>query len=663
MATQSPGTPPLRSRSLRLSVFLVAVFPMLAAVTLFAIYFTHRSLSQEEEALHATGKQTVFRLSESLGFDWATGNLPHIKRMLGVERHTSKAVALAITDNNTWLLAQGNTSALPVLTGSPLPGERRIGGLLVYSQALKLAGTVEPDPYLEIATSTHATPAYVVMVLSRDPVELARTQIILTASGMAILSLILAGILAWRLSAGVSKPLLLTHSSVRQLALGAWAERVPENAQGEIGELQRGINQMAAALEENQRMLEQRIVEATAELRGQKLEAESATQAKGRFLAAASHDLRQPLHALSLLVEALQEKVPDGDAKRLANLIEASAHNMESLLNALLDLSRLDAGVIVAKPECFPLERVFQNIRNQFADTASDKGIALRVVPSRIWLYTDPALLERILANLVGNALRYTDQGGVVLGVRRVQDSWLRLEIRDSGKGISSEFQDKIFEEYFQLANSERHRDKGLGLGLAIVARLARLLGSKVVLRSAPGRGSCFHLRFARCQPLLETTADELTADGLRTAQRPSGMPLNPLENSLVAFIDDDASILEAMLELFEHWGVSLVVGEDAEQVVRELQELNRRPDIILSDYRLKAGHTGIDAISCVQEAFGLPIPPIPAALITGDTSPQSIQAITQSGFPVLHKPLKPAKLRAFLAHLLASQPGQPPTP
>lgn len=474
--------------------------------------------------------------------------------------------------------------------------------------------------------------------MTRTSVELTRSQVSLAATGMAIVSIGLALILAWRLSGVVSEPLHSLTQTVGRISQGDLGERVLEDSPGEIGQLQQGINRMANRLEENQRIQEQRIQEATAELRAQKTQAESATLAKSRFLAAASHDLRQPLHALSLLVEALQERVPEGEAKRLAEHIESSASTMGSLLNALLDLSRLDAGVVEARPECFPLDRVLENVERQFAPVAAVKGLRLAVSRTRTWIYSDPALLERILSNLVSNALRYTDSGGVLVGARRVQKDWLRLEVWDTGKGIPPEFQAKVFEEYFQLANPERHRDKGLGLGLAIVARLARLLGSSVQVRSGMGKGSCFHLRFARCHARREERV------------RPTKNVAIPLEHALVAFIDDDESILEAMVEVFDHWGVALAAGEDGEQVRRELEELGRKPDVILSDYRLKEGSTGIEAIATLQEAFG----PIPAALLTGDTAPETIQAIRQSGLPVLHKPLKPAKLRAFLSHLLA---------
>jgi signal transduction histidine kinase/CheY-like chemotaxis protein len=483
-----------------------------------------------------------------------------------------------------------------------------------------------------------------VIALDRSRVELIRSQIGLAAAGMATLSVLLALILAWRLAGGVSGPLHAIIQTVARLAGGTLTERIPETSPGEIGLLESGVNRMAEALEENRLSLERRVQAATAELLGQKLAAEAAVLAKSRFLAAASHDLRQPLHALTLLVAALRERVRDEESRRLAEHIEASASAMESLLNALLDLSKLDAGVVEAHPVCFPIGKILKSVERQFAPLARERGLSLVVHPSSLWAYSDPVLMERILANLVVNALRYTDRGKVLVGARRVQQDWIRLEVWDTGRGIPQEFQARIFEEYFQLDNPERHREKGLGLGLAIVARLAILLGGRVSVRSQLGRGSCFNFRVARCSPAAQQIAASVPVS--------PGFAL-PLENALVAFIDDDEAILGAMVEVFDHWGVSVAVGGDVAQVRAELEELGRAPDIILCDYRLRNGQTGIEAIRVLRGAFG---EHIAAALLTGDTAPDTIQAIDASGLPVLHKPLKPAKLRAFLSHLLTGE-------
>lgn len=627
--------------NLRFRLLVVALLPLLVAVGLFAAYFAHRGVSEAERDLERLGLDSSRHLAEAVGYDLFTGNIPNVKHLLDYERGNRNIPAIAISDGKHWSIVSGNTGYLPVLDGKPLAAQWRRGALLYFAHPVRMNVSGDADPYLELAENPQNR-AYTVVVLDHAKVELIRSQIGLAAAGMAGLSILLALVLAWRLAGGVSRPLHTIIETVDRLADGNLTERTPEVSQGEIGMLESGVNRMAEALEENQNTQERRILEATAELLGQKLAAEAAVLAKSRFLAAASHDLRQPLHALTLLVTALRERVKEDEARRLAEHIEASAAAMESLLNALLDLSKLDAGVVEAHPVCFPVNRVLKSVERQFAPLAQEKGLRLAVHPTALWAYTDPVLMERILANLVANALRYTDRGRVLIGARRVQQDWIRMEVWDTGRGIPSEYQMRIFEEYFQLDNPERHRDKGLGLGLAIVARLAQLLGGRVSVRSQLDRGSCFQFRVARCAPA--------------TQQRVSTVPASPgfalpLENALIAFIDDDEAILSAMVEVFDHWGVALAVGEDAEQVRKELEELGSKPDIILCDYRLRDGHTGIEAIQTLRDAFGQHIA---AALLTGDTAPDTIQAIKASNLPVLHKPLKPAKLRAFLSHLLS---------
>ncbi len=634
------------SLTLRLRILAVALMPLLFAVGLFAVYFTQRSVNEMETSLAHLGRDSANHLADAIAFDLFSGNLPPVKRLLDYERNFRRIEVAAVTDGAHWLLISGKSKALPALTGKAPPPFWRNGPMLYFAQTVQLPAPRESDPYL--APPEANRPAnYLVVSLSRGPVELTRSQVGLAAGGTALITILFALLLAWRLSGGVSRPLVNITNTVAHLANGKLTERTPETSQGEIGLLERGVNRMAQALEENQRNLTLRVHDATAELLGQKLAAEAAVRAKSRFLAAASHDLRQPLHALTLLVAALREQVADGEAGRLARHIEASASAMESLLNALLDLSKLDAGVVEARPVCFPVNKVLNQVASQFLPVAQARGIRLNFAASGLWGYSDPALVERVVANLVSNALRYTERGRVLVGVRRVGKDWLRFEVLDTGKGIPPEFQARIFEEYFQLENPERHRDKGLGLGLAIVSRLARLLGSRVQVRSVPGRGSCFAFQLARCE------AAPIPAE---TAVAPATFLL-PLENSLVAFIDDDEAILAAMVEVFDHWNVALAAGEDAEQVRAELQALGRAPDLILCDYRLRDGHTGVEAVQLLRDAFGADIP---AALLTGDTATDTIQAIQASHLPVLHKPIKPAKLRAFLSHLLADPAGSP---
>ncbi len=630
--------------TLRLRILAVALMPLLLAVGMFAIYFTQRSANEMEQSLERQGQDSAKHLADTIAFDLFSGNLPPVKRLLDYERNFRRIEAAAVTDGVQWLVISGEGKALPLISGTAPAMRWRDGPMLYFAQRVRLPASSESDPYLD-PPDMQRNDLYMVVSLSRAPVELARSQAGLAASGTALVAIVFALLLAWRLSGGVSRPLLNITHTVAQLTNGNLTARTPEHSQGEISLLEKGINRMAQALEENQRNLTLRVHDATAELLGQKLAAEAAVLAKSRFLAAASHDLRQPLHALTLLVAALREQVPDGEAGRLTRHIEAVAAAMESLLNALLDLSKLDAGVVEARPHCFALNKVFAQLASQFSPVAESRGIKLSFASNNLWAYSDPVLVERILANLISNALRYAERGRVLVGARRVGADWLRFEVWDTGKGIPQEFQDRIFEEYFQLNNPERHRDKGLGLGLAIVSRLARLLGSRVQVRSEPGQGACFSFQLARCAPAM--IQPDIPA---------SAAFLLPLEKALVAFIDDDEAILDAMVQVFDKWNVALAAGEDAEQVRDELRSLGRAPNLILCDYRLRDGRTGIEAIQILREAFGATIP---AALLTGDTATDTIQAIRASGLPVLHKPLKPAKLRAFLSHLL-TDPASP---
>ena len=628
------------SMTLRLRILAVALMPLILAVSVLAFYFTQRGVNEMEQALINQGQDSTKHLANAIAFDLFSGNLPPAKRFLDYERNSHNFEAAAVTDGVQWLLISGSAAALPMLTGTPPVPRWRKGPMLYFSQVVKLPAQSETDPYLDLPEAGRSD-LFLVVSLSRAPVELTRSQVGLAAGGAALAAIVIAMLLAWRLSGGVSRPLLTITNTVAHLADGNLTERTPETSQGEIGQLERGVNRMAGALEANRNNLTIKVRDATSELLGQKLAAEAAVLAKSRFLAAASHDLRQPLHALTLLVAALREQVPRGEAGRLAQHIEASASAMGSLLNALLDLSKLDAGVVEARPACFPIDKAFKHVASQFQPVAQARGIRLTFAASSLWGYSDPVLVERILANLVSNALRTTERGGVLVGARRVGKDWIRFEVLDTGKGIPQEFQARIFEEYFQLENPERHRDKGLGLGLAIVTRLARLLGSQVKVRSEPGLGACFSFQLARCAaaPDQPEAAAPIPAFAL------------PLEKALVAFIDDDEAILAAMVEVFDHWNVALAAGEDAEQVRAELQALGRAPDLILCDYRLRDGRTGVEAVQLLRAAFGAGIP---AALLTGDTAADTIQAIQASQLPVLHKPLKPAKLRAFLSHLLA---------
>ncbi|HEY5204541.1 MAG TPA: hybrid sensor histidine kinase/response regulator, partial [Roseiarcus sp.] len=312
------------------------------------------------------------------------------------------------------------------------------------------------------------------------------------------------------------------------------------------------------------------------ELRVQKEAADEANVAKSKFIATASHDLRQPVHALGLLAGALQGYPMNDEMRRLVGQIGGSVTAMDGLFNSLLDISRLDAGVVEAQVEDFPIGSLLERVcRDHFAE-AKAKGLRLVSVNSSAIVRTDPFLFERILRNLVSNAIRYTDGGRVLVGCRLGNN--FRVEVWDTGRGIPSERQHEVFREFVQLGNVERDRAKGLGLGLAIVDRLAKLLDCPVKLRSAPGAGSVFQVSV----PLAEKQ--------LLPAPSSQDAPVFPTARGLILVIDDDSVIQSAMRSLLTSWGHDVIAAGSGAEMQACIAILSRRPDLIICDYRLRDG-------------------------------------------------------------------------
>jgi signal transduction histidine kinase len=373
-------------------------------------------------------------------------------------------------------------------------------------------------------------------------------------------------------------------------------------------------------------------------------QAEAASRAKSRFLAAASHDLRQPMHALSLFAATLVERLRYPEVRQIADQMQASIISLTSLFDSLLDISRLDAGTVQTRVVSFRLQDMFDSVRRDFGARANSKGIRLIVVPTRAIVRSDPILLERILRNLAANAVHYTEHGGVVVGCRR-RGGKLQIQVWDSGSGIPEGEQKRIFEEFYQIANPERDRSKGLGLGLAIVKRLADLLGHPLGMRSQEARGSVFSITVPRgvLRPSSPLETAEPMADTLvHSAQR------------LVVLIEDERVIREATRTLLTDWGCRVIASASTDGVIDEMRGTGETPDLIIADYRLTGGDTGINAIHEIQRACARQVP---AVLITGDVAADHLKLAQASGYPVLHKPVAPAKLRALIASI---QPRAP---
>jgi len=390
--------------------------------------------------------------------------------------------------------------------------------------------------------------------------------------------------------------------------------------------------------------LEQRVSEKSAALADQLARtqeardaAQSADRAKSRFLAAASHDLRQPLHALGLFAAQLPAHVRDAEGAQLADRVRSSVDALDGLLSALLDISKLDAGAIDPQPQPVALDAIFARLGSDYAPVALERGLKLAIVPTRAAVRTDPVLFERILRNLVDNALKHTSRGGVVVGVRP-RGREIAIEVHDTGPGIAASERERVFEEFYQIGNLERDRTRGLGLGLAIVRRLADLLGHRVEVESVPGRGSTFRVLAARD-----------SAPG----PAPAGSPIAPgaLAGRRILVVDDEADVRLGTQTLLASWGTRCVSAASVDEAIARAD--GDAPDAMIVDWRLAAGATGEDAVARLRAAFGKAIP---ALIVSGASAPDDLNRIKATGMPLLHKPVAPAKLRSALAFLLGAR-------
>lgn len=362
---------------------------------------------------------------------------------------------------------------------------------------------------------------------------------------------------------------------------------------------------------------------------------ERANAAKTHFLAAASHDLRQPLVTIGLLVGLAREQASAGPVESLLGRVDGAVGSMERLLSGLLDLSRFEAGAVQPHPTTLHLDEIFAAIGANEQVHAAHKRLRLRLRPTRLQVHSDRVLLERILRNLVGNALRYTTRGGVLVAARR-RGEHVRIEVRDTGVGIAAEHQQTIFEEFVQVQASAQGSTLGMGLGLAIVRRSATMLGHRIGLSSTPGRGSCFWIELP-----LATTSSGAPREAEPAAAQPSR-----LSGRRVLLIDDEDTVRDAIRDRLQAWGAQVQAFADIESLQHWLAGgLDTAPELVLSDYRLRQGD-GLLAIEMIRQRFGA----VPSVLITGDSAPRDLARLHEAGVRVLHKPFRTEALLDVLA-------------
>lgn len=627
---------------IRNRVMLVAVLPSVILAVILTAFFTRSRIADIEDAHIDRGRAYARQLAAAAEFALFTGNRPALQRLAESALAESDVRGLTILGPDKQILAVVGNSV--VAADMPTPGIQPLsdGGLRIVEMVLP--SQLEVDDPLAAGTAPPAQPlGQVVLDLSRDRLGSRRGEL-MTVS-LLILAAVLTGslLLARRMSAGVSGPIRDIAATVQRIGRGQLAERAPAVGGGSLRMLADGINEMAERLEQSREEMRQRVDEATVELRARKEEAEQATMAKSRFLAAASHDLRQPMHALGLFISELAQQSHPPETRRLVRQIAASAEAMDNLLDSLLDISKLDAGVLQPNPRPFPLQPMLDRIAADFSPVAEERNLRLRVRPCPLWACSDPVLLERVLFNLVGNALRYTRDGTVLVACRRRGDQ-IRIEVRDSGVGIPAEAREIIFQEFVQLENPERARNKGLGLGLAIVRRLTQLLGHRLDLRSRPNIGSVFAVELNLAEPERDDRDPE--------TERPPG----DLYGTRVAVVDDDPLALASIHSLLVSWGCEVQACTGLDNLLMELSTRGVTPEVVVSDFRLQGSRNGIDVIRGVRNRYN---PNLPAILISGDTGSDTLRLAQDEGLVLLHKPVRPAKLRALLNRLLA---GRQPT-
>ena len=488
----------------------------------------------------------------------------------------------------------------------------------LMEQAEKVSGELE-----NIIIATNAEITYVERI--------AISYIVLTTI-ISLLFVVSMVLLIVRMN--ISKPLqLLTDSINRYTPLRRVTKLEDEQnileREDELGRMGRSFNR-----------LKEDLWEQGVGLQNAKEDADRANKAKSVFLASASHDLRQPLNAMQMYIAALKTKVNDEEVLKIIEDINSVSASTARLLNALLDVSELEVGAIKPRYEEFPINNIFTSIFQSFSPLAKDKGLQFRIVPSSIFVKSDPDLLERILGNFMSNAIRYTQSGSVMIGCRR-RGNMVSIEVWDTGCGISDNQMSSIFEDFYQIENKERDRSKGLGLGLALAKRLSISLNHKIESKSWLGSGSSFSV-------LVEIGKENSSDNKLENITN-----IMDLSGVKVLLVEDDIDVLKSTKQLLESWGCIVSSGRDQEEIKNVIgSDGYLLPDIIVADNRLPGDASGIDVVKLVQKDLESLIPSV---IVTGDVERSHVQSITDQGFPVLLKPIQPAKFRAILSHLIHS--------
>lgn len=633
----------------------LTLIPLLVVVISMEAFFLQARFSDFDTDLEEHGKLMAHQLAGSAEYGVFSSNLVFLEHIVDNALTQQDVQEVIILDGNAQILYRSHGTQNPVKrTGNSdtqyaqmsllNPIQRNAQSLWVYQPIIPTQVNLDEMDHMRSAQQIGA----VIVEMSRSDTEHRKSEMLWFNILVTVMILAFPLYAIFMASRNITRPIRRLSNAVSKIAKGNLDTRVdtPDNQTVELANLSVGINEMAVQLQAERKILEKRIEEATLALREKKEEAERANHDKSHFLAVASHDLRQPLHALGLYIAELQRKATGEEQQHLTKQIERSVESLSTLLNALLDISKLDAGAIVPQVQACDINFMLNQVAVDYQMLARIRNIRLVVHSCPVHVISDPMLLERILMNLVSNALRYTPQNGCVMIACRRRNGLLRIEVRDNGIGITSIDQANIFREFFQIAQPQLDSSKGLGLGLAIVDRLVKLLDHKIDLRSALGRGTVFAVEV----PISTAAMDEPhIASSSLDSEPDKPIDHSPLAGKQLLVVDDDDMVLNSTASILNAWGCNVTLASALSQVERYLQD-GMSWDMIISDYQLENQTTGIDVINLVRQHLAKELPCI---LISGDTGPAVLKLASVGGYHLLHKPVKPAKLRSLTIHLL----------
>jgi signal transduction histidine kinase len=630
-------------------MLLLALLPVtLVAVLMTAIFLFHE-IDDLEQSLRTRGVAIARQMSVAAEFAIFSGQQPALLALTeSVLRIDPEVRGAAIVNERGAVLASSGEiqpadwASIVRVEGRPIAA----GGLL-FVEPVTLHSVPVDDIYggAEFRRSPEVRVlGYVVVELSLREASLKGQRLVAAGILIALLGAALGGWLAQRIARAVTAPVLAASDVVERIGSGDLSARmVPETA-GVLHSLATGINDMAKRIGVTQEELRSRIAEATSDLMRERDAAERATIAKSHFLAAASHDLRQPLHALGLFVSGLARTRVAKQEPKLVGYIQTSVDSLQNLLDAILDVSRLDGGSVSPRPESFPLDEVMDRLADDLSLFAEQKGLQFKLRPTRLWVHSDRQFVERILLNLVANALRYTRTGGVLVSCRR-RHGVVRVEVWDTGDGIPQHARDEIFEEYVQLGNPERDQAKGLGLGLAICRRLAELLAIPLGVRSRPGRGSVFWIELPQAQPVAASGTASSKVSQVEQAAEDARL------TGTVLVVEGDALVRAGMEQAIAGWGGRVVLAENREEALRCCHDSVAPPDLTICNINLEGPARCIDLARELQREYKQ----MGILLVSADVSEQAQSAAQEAGFALLKQPVPPGRLRAALRHLLGN--------